>query len=207
MKMVFGAFRLPSDSGSTTGIGQNLAINLSDVFEVLYEDIGEVPPEQAAQERDAFFHGGIAAWSVFHDEHTASLLNSESYAARISNIKAVLAHIPDPDSGASRIFTILHSPGIGGSTLLRQIGWDLHREYPVLMVKRYDKRIRELVRNLYDKQKQGILLLADDTISDWERLKEDIRTLDRPCALVLSARENDKNGNVEKRGCIREGNQ
>lgn len=28
-------FRLPSDSGSTTGIGQNLAINLSDVFEVL----------------------------------------------------------------------------------------------------------------------------------------------------------------------------
>lgn len=196
-------FRLPSESGTPTGIGQNLAINLSDVFEVLYEDIGEVSSEQATQEREAFFRGGTAAWSVFHDEQTASLLNSETYMARLSNIKDVLAHIPDPDSGASRIFTILHSPGIGGSTLLRQIGWDLHLKYPVLLVKRYDKRIRELVRNLYDKQKQGILLLADDTISDRERLKEDIRTLDRACALVLSARENEKsNGNVEKRGCI-----
>lgn len=195
-------FRLPSESGSATGIGQNLAINLSDVFEVLYEDIGEVPPEQAAQERESFFHGGTAAWSVFHDEQTVALLNSESYAVRISNIQDVLAHIPDPDSGASRIFTILHSPGIGGSTLLRQIGWDLHRKYPVLMVKRYDKQIRELVRNLYDKQKQGVLLLADDTISDRERLKEDIRTLDRACALVLSARENEKNGSEDKRGCI-----
>lgn len=196
-------FRLPSESGSPTGIGQNLAINLSDVFEVLYEDIGEVPPEQAAQEREAFFRGGTAAWSVFHDEQTASLLNSEPYAARLSNIKDVLAHIPDPDSGASRIFTILHSPGIGGSTLLRQIGWDLHLKYPVLLVKRYDKRIRELIRNLYDRQKQGVLLLADDTISDRERLKEDIRTLDRACALVLSTRENEKSGgNVEKRGCI-----
>ncbi len=195
-------FRLPSESGSPTGIGQNLAINLADVFEVLYEDIGEVPPEQAAQEREAFFHGGTAVWSVFHDEQTASLLSSESYEARKSNIKDVLAHIPDLDSGASRIFTILHSPGIGGSTLLRQIGWDLHLKYPVLLVKRYDKRIRELVRNLYDKQKQGVLLLADDTISNRERLKEDIRTLDRACALVLSVRENEKNGSVEKRGCI-----
>lgn len=196
-------FRLPSESGSSTGIGQNLAINLSDMFEVLYEDIGEVPPKQAVQEREAFFRGGTAAWSVFHDEQTASLLKSESYTARLANIKDALAHIPDPDSGASRIFTILHSPGIGGSTLLRRIGWDLHLDYPVLLVKRYDKRIRELVRNLYDRQKQGVLLLADDTISDRERLKEDIRTLDRACALVLSTRDNEKSGgSTEKRGCI-----
>lgn len=56
-------FRLPSESGNPTGIGQNLAVNLSDMFEVLYEDIGEIPPEQAAQEREDFFHGDTAAWS------------------------------------------------------------------------------------------------------------------------------------------------
>lgn len=192
-------FRLPSETG-ITGIGQNLAVNLSEVFDVLYEDIGgESPPKQAKEEREEFFRGGTATWSVFYEEQTVTLLDEESYKKRISNIKDVLAHIPAPDSGASKIFTILHTPGIGGSTLLRQIGWNLHWEYPVLIVKRYDSRIKSLVRSLYDMQKRGILLLADDTVDDREQLKEDIRTLDRACALVLSAREKNGGSSAEKR--------
>ena len=179
-------FRLPSESG-ITGIGQNLAINLDEMFDVLYEDAGVVDNETANKELSSFYRGGCAAWSVLRNSNTVPLLDS-SYEKHLSKIKDSLAFIPEPNSGATRIFTILHDPGIGGSTLLRQIGWDLHRDFPVLLVKRYDSKIKTLVRNLYDKQKRGILLLADDNLTDRERLIDDVNSLDRACALILTER-------------------
>ncbi|MEA4954322.1 MAG: hypothetical protein VB096_02230 [Pseudoflavonifractor sp.] len=86
--------------------------------------------------------------------------------------------------------------------MLRQIGWDLHRDYPVLLVKRYDTRIKGLIRDLYDDRKKGVLLLADETIGERERLEADIHTLDRACALIVSARKTSDIGSGEKRGII-----
>lgn len=179
-------FRLPSDKGTIT-IGQVLANNLSDCFDVLYEDVGDVSAEEAEQHLNDFFRGGIAEWSVFRSGQVVSLYPERENNKLEQRIINLLSYIPD--SKSSRIITILHTPGIGGSTLLRRIGWDLHTDYPVLMVKRYDNQISNLVKNLYDKQKKGVLLLADDTINDLEQLKKTVRTLDRPCALVLTARD------------------
>lgn len=194
-------FMLPSENG-LMGIGEVMAFNLDGIFDVLYSDSPDVTPEQAAQECEDFFCGGAAAWSVFRDEQAVTLLREDSYQKRLSNIRDVLAHIPDPDSGASKIFTIFHAPGIGGSTLLRKIGWDFHMEYPVLLIKRYDNQIKNLVHDLYDKLKKGVLMLVDDTVGDIERLKEDVRNLDRACALIISTRNKTESYSVEKRGLI-----
>lgn len=82
--------------------------------------------------------------------------------------------------------------------MLRQIGWDLRLSYPVLMVKRYDSGISNLVKSLYDQQKLGVLLIADDTLNNLERLKQDITILNRPCALVLTSRDKGKDIANEK---------
>ncbi len=188
-------FRLPSEQGMVS-IGQVMANNLSDCFDVLYEDAGIVSAEQTAEQLRDFFRGGAAEWSVFRDGQVVPLYPERDYERLKQKIVDLLSHIPDPDSKLSKVITISHTPGIGGSTLLRQIGWDLHTTYPVLMVKRYDSKISNHIKRLYDHQKKGVFLIADDTVNELDRLKKDISLLDRPCALVLTARDSNEKSRI-----------
>ena len=190
-------FRLPSSDG-LKGIGQSLAVNLSEMFDVLYEDAGKVTAEKAEAELAEFYRGGIATWSVLRGDGAVRLLNGTDYQRRLDRIINPLSH--KPREQGEKIITISHEPGIGGSTLLRQIGWDLHKDYPVLLVKHYDVQKKEdwakNLINLYDKLGKGFLLLADDTIDNLDRIKEAILNLDRPCALLISSRKKGhSNGN------------
>lgn len=180
--------KLPSEEGCTR-ISNNLAMNLAEVFDVLYDDVGEVPPDTADSELSDFYHGGTASWSVFSYGQSCLLMRKNEYEKNLDEIRDTLKHIPEAHIVSQKIFNLIHAPGIGGSTLLRQIGWDLHKEYPVLLIRRYDSRIKNLVRQLYDDRKKGILLLADESVSDIARLKDDICTLDRACALIVSGRK------------------
>lgn len=179
---------LPSEDGGSE-ISNNLASDLSEYFDVLYDDIGSETLDVANAELNNFYHGGEAAWSVFLSEEALLLMRKTEYERKLQEIKNVLNRIPDSNFASKKIFNLEHIPGIGGSTLLRQIGWDFHKEFPVLFVRRYDIKIKNLIRQLYDDRKKGILILADESIADIDSLKDDIRTLDRACALIVSGRK------------------
>ena len=178
--------RLPSNDGITE-ITNNLALNLSDYFDVLYADVGAVPQEQFIVERDEFCHGGLPAWSVFQNQVALPLLRKTDFERHIGKIKDRLKALPKERS--KKVLHLTHTPGIGGSTLLRQIGWELHNDYPVLLAQRYDVNVKGMIQQLYDDRKKGILILADETLNDYERLKSDIVTLDRACVLIVAGRQ------------------
>lgn len=71
-------FRLPSDRGMVS-IGPVLANNLSDCFDALYDDAGEVSEEQADEQLQEFFRGGAAEWSVFRSGEVVSLYPFRDY--------------------------------------------------------------------------------------------------------------------------------
>ncbi len=179
---------LPSEDGCS-GISNNLALNLAEFFDVLYDNIGENPSATADIELRNFYHGGEAPWSVFSNEQVFRLMRKTEYEKRLEEIRITLNRIPDTSLASKKIFNLEHTPGIGGSTLLRQIGWDLHKEFPVLFVRKYNNQIKNLIRQLYDDRKKGILLLADESVSDIDCLKDDICSLDRACALIVSGRK------------------
>lgn len=179
---------LPSESGSRA-ISNNLAIDLAEYFDILYDNIGEEAPDTTNFELTKFYHGGEAAWSVFFNEQAFLLMRKTEHEKKLAEIRNILNHIPETNLASQKIFNLEHTPGIGGSTLLRQIGWDLHKEYPVLFVRKYNSQIINLIRQLYDDRKKGILLLADESVNDIDCLKDDICTLDRACALIVSGRK------------------
>ena len=179
---------LPSEDGCS-GISNNLASDLAEFFDVLYYNIGEESVDTSTAELSNFYHGSEAAWSVFSNENVFLLMRKVEYEKRLAEIKNALSRIPDPGFASKKIFNLEHTPGIGGSTLLRQIGWDLHKEFPVLFVRKYSNKIKNLIRTLYDDRKKGILILADEVVTDIDSLKADICSLDRACALIISGRK------------------
>lgn len=177
---------LPSNQGCRE-ISRNLALDLDTYFDVLYDNIGSESQESEKEKISAFYSGGTAPWCVFLNDSAIPLMRPLDYEKNLNVVRSALGR--KPDVASEKIFNLIHRPGIGGSTLMRKIGWDIHKDYPVLLVRKYNPNIKGLIQRLYDDRLKGILLLADESIDDVDRLKHDVCTLDRACVLVLSGRE------------------
>lgn len=176
---------LPSEDGLKQ-ISNNTALNLGVFFDVLYSNCGEAEYEEAQKSLADFYHGGLPSWAVFRHNGAILLMGKNTYEQKLEMVRDALRRMPE--KSGHKIINIIHSPGIGGSTLLRQIGWDLHLEYPVMLVRKYDNQISSLIMQLYDELKKGILIIADETINEIDKLKEDIKKTPRACALVVAGR-------------------
>jgi len=180
--------RVPSADGMKD-ISPNIFENLSGYFEVLHEAIGRVPEDQSQQEIKDFYHGAMVPWSAFFYDEVVNLFGQDDFNRIVHKIRTVLGSVPD--ILRHKLFYIQHQPGIGGTTLLRQLAWNLHTEYPVLVLKKYERgKINERIRQLYDMHaKKGILIVADEgqfTSTELEDLERDIISNERACALIIA---------------------
>jgi len=162
---------------------------LEEYFDILYYDMRQPDREEKEKHIKDFYHGGTVSWDIIDD--TVKIWNDD----KIKKIKNDITTALGKES-SKKLFFIKHKPGYGGSTLLRQIIWSLHLNYPVFYVKKYNAEIiRNEIINLYDYklEKTPIILAADDTLCDWQDLctlvSKDIK---RRCCLFLSCR-NDVN--------------
>ena len=200
---VVQSYRLPGSEGYVT-LSQNLFNNLRIYFKPLYdgcETDGDLGSEEA---RDAFYHGNLASWNTISYQHAVLLKEQEEFKRMCDSIKSLLG--TRQENGDSRLFFIQHKPGIGGTTLARQLAWELHKEYPVLEVHSYDSpELIKQVETLYDSVvgKQPIILISDDTFPFVDSLCEDIRRLERRCILIVACREgNALPAKYSKKTCI-----
>jgi len=178
---------LPSNDGLKE-ISVNEASNLNDYFEVLYNTCGNESPELVQDLLEQFFRGGMAPWCAFSSREIAELIRPADFDKYINRVRSQLGRIPDAKK--DKVFYLEHTPGIGGSTLLRQIGWTLHEDYPVLLIKRYKKgTVNKLITNLYDQLLKGVVVLADETFEHIDDLEQDIKNIPRACVLVASVRQ------------------
>lgn len=197
------SYRLPGSDGYVT-LSQNLYNNLRVYFKPLYDGCeadGDFGSEAA---RDAFYHGNLASWNTISYQHAVLLKEQDEFKRMCDSIKSLLG--TRQENGDSRLFFIQHKPGIGGTTLARQLAWELHKEYPVLEVHSYDSPgLVKQVEALYDSVvgKQPIILISDDTFPFVDSLCEDIRRLERRCILIVACREgNALPSKYSKKTCI-----
>ena len=200
---VVQSYRLPGSEGYIT-LSQNLFNNLRIYFKPLYdgcEAYGDLGSEAAKVD---FYHGNLASWNTISYQHAVMLKEQEEFKRMCDSIKSLLG--TRQENGDSRLFFIQHKPGIGGTTLARQLAWELHKEYPVLEVHSYDSPgLIKQVETLYDNVvgKQPIILLSDDTFPFIDSLCEDIRRLERRCILIVACREgNALPARYSKKTCI-----
>ncbi len=187
------SIEMPSDDGYKP-VNQNLYTNTSDFFELLHTDIGKEDNWQDAVNK--FYHGEEASWSVFYNSQLVEIIDSDVYKNKLIRIKKILSRIPD--NLQDKIFYLEHSAGIGGTTLLKKIAWDLHLEVPVLRLKKYRKAsIKDTIRDFYDNHtRSGILVIADEanfSETELSDLKRDIIYSERRCALIIAMRSRGNN--------------
>lgn len=106
-------------------------------FEFVHLEIGQ---DMTALNEWQFFHGDGASWATIRYGSIPVL--SPKADGFINTVK---------NGRSNTCYYIYHSPGIGGSTLGRQIGWKLSRDMPVLVAKKYHsgQYFETCLRNLY----------------------------------------------------------
>ncbi|MBL3645625.1 hypothetical protein JMN23_25130 [Bacillus sp. RHFB] len=180
--------QLPSSDGYKE-LSINQAQNVETYFEVLYKGSGQEEYQKADKLLSEFFRGGKAPWCAFETKEAAVLIPQTEFDRMIHKIRTQLGRIPDANK--DKIFYLEHKPGIGGSTLLRQIGWELHSDYPVLLIHHFDKnRIAKIITDLYDYLSKGVVVLADDNFENIAELEAVIKEIPRACVLIAAVRQN-----------------
>lgn len=182
-------FSIPGSDGPVS-LSENDRTNLVPYFDILYDGCEQADAERSKELQTEFYRGNRASWNVIANNFAVNLKKPSDYDSILQRIRTTLGITQQRPQ--QRILFIKHKAGLGGSTLVRQIGWSLHKDYAVLAAKYYEpNRITTLIENLYDNvlQKAPIIILADDTLPSLQSLCDDICRTDRRCILVVSCRE------------------
>lgn len=186
---IISSFSLMTKDGLVQ-IGENHRHNLSSCFEPLFDGCEMLEPELQDEARNSFYKGNsVASWYVIANQHAVQIRRPDEYKQLMDKIGSYLGVLQI--KAQKRLFFIKHRPGIGGSTFVRQLAWDLHKSYTVLYVKHYESgQIVKLIEDLYDNvlNKSPIVLVADDTLTSVKSLCDDVMRIERRCMLIISCR-------------------
>ena len=186
-------YLVPSTNGKVP-VSKSLRLKLEEYFDVLYIDKKRDNDSVCEKEKRDFYHGGIATWNIIDD--IDKLWKSDDIDKQvIHKIETILGNVGDN----KKLFSVKHKPGYGGSTIVRQVSWKLHTKYPVLYVKKYDPEIKSLIVNFYTLtvDKKPILLVADDTLINLDKLCQLMSEVDIRCCLLFSSRTSLYNGQFD----------
>lgn len=181
-------FSLPGSSGSVI-LSENERNNLAMDFIALYDHCDEENADRSEELKVQFYSGNTASWNTIANGYIPRLRTNNDFDQMKQIIKTLLGQ--QQQEPQKRLFFINHTAGIGGTTVARQLVWDLHTEYAVLEVRNYNpKTFKVQIQHLYDNvlDRSPIILLADDTLPFFRNLCDDVCKLERRCILVAACR-------------------
>ncbi|MBQ4901148.1 hypothetical protein KB559_20095 [Paenibacillus sp. Marseille-P2973] len=155
----------------------NFYSRLSDSFELVYKGIETGEMADSLRTNPEFFYRGMVPISWYGLKKHFDIGRNENKTA----VKKIVRDLEDK----GRVIRSLHySPGIGGTTAMRRIAWELHDTYPVLILKEHlgDETV-SVLEKLYNLCKLPILVLADsNNISavDARKLHSEIKAINFP---------------------------
>ena len=98
------------------------------------------------------------------------------------------------DGKGHNFLQLAYQPGQGGSTFLRRIAFEMHMEYPTILITRYIANITiSAIRKIYDKCRTDLLILIDCNnvqIDNAKLLWKEIRNENIPTTVVYLFRSN-----------------
>ena len=145
-------------------------------FEVLYQGIDEGYDEN---EEDYLNGSSILTWEGAHRQFAA--LRTKHPQHYVQKVEREL-------SNGARKAMLIHEPGYGGTTVARQIAYDLHTKYPTLILKQYKiSSIKTQLEHIYDCTNKPLLVIAEIpqaiTTDEFDRLKAQLSST-RPILLL-----------------------
>ncbi len=156
--------------------------NLTSYFEILDLSKGNDFNENIDEEN--FLLGKVNSWEVFKLNYDIMPIERSKYDSLKEFLKKSLGSV----EAESKMFTILHKPGYGGTILSKRIAWDMHYNYPVLLLEEYEiASTIQILQDFYSVCKRGILIIVDEnniSKSQMENFTKDIRNAKFPTAIL-----------------------
>lgn len=137
------------------------------------ETTGYISPNEFAQIEEYFelLHKGIQSNPTIEDER--SFLSGETKigwyglkhrfdAERMNFNKNYIRPIEQQlISGKGKVY-LVHEAGFGGTTVARRIAWELHNEYPTLILKQYKEvKVKEWISKIHQKTRKPVFVLLE----------------------------------------------
>ena len=138
---------VPTTFGAFVEIPKLKVNELCDI-EILSRNLcvtGKTDETHEREVEEEFYRGCTVSWWNFH--YPEQVLTRQNYKTFLRDVQNALENqIPKGERiGTAAIY---HQPGAGGTTLARQILWDLHQEYPCCVVKRLTKDTAKQIKAL-----------------------------------------------------------
>ena len=155
------AYQRKSFPGMKAGAEIEDNMRLEDYFEPVYLNLGTDINDAGRNIHDFYRGMRKISWSEL-------ALDLDLCRERYTN--DILPTVRQQIAESNRPFCrIGYKPGYGGTTMLRRMAWDLHKEYPTLIVRHYDASCVQLLLYLRSKLEEGtplILLIDNNDMSE-----------------------------------------
>lgn len=182
----FEGILLPSYNDTVKILNEALINNLRQYFEIVDMNIGK-EVENIYSEED-FLKGELISWEALNLEYDILTVAKDRYTDFIGDLEKSLKTV----SSRYKLFSLLHKPGFGGTTLSRRIAWDIHTQFPVVILNNYKgTETWSILTALYEVVKKGILIIADESIvsqSDIESIQKEAQNSIFPVVLLNVSR-------------------
>jgi len=160
---------------------------LCDSFNVVYKGIENNELDDPKKNNPEVFYKGETNISWYGLKRHFDIERKE--------YKAIEKKIRKDLEDKGRFIRSLHyEPGIGGTTVMRKLAWELHNEFPVLILKAYisEQTVNNVVK-LYNTCKLPVLILADSndvSAIDARKLHSELKIENFPFLIYFIERKN-----------------
>lgn len=147
---------IPSISSAKGDIEPDNYEAMKSVMEVLYLGIESSFDASTKNIRgESFLHGNVPAdWDVILDD--CFVVAQEKETEIRNNI------IHKLEDGSRSIYRIEYEAGLGGTTFMRRVGLQLHRDYPTVIVHRYiENDLASYLFEIYSRSLKHLVILVD----------------------------------------------
>lgn len=159
-------------------------------FELVHQNAADEDAKIESRTQPELFYEGREQLSWYGAKQGFAVLRNEV-------VQKLKKSITEMDNSYG-VFYVWHDPGMGGSTLARNLAYDMRLDYPVCILRQYTKETTAIqLSNLYKELRSSIIvfidssLLSPDQVSTFEN---EIKPMAFPFIFIYSCRK--KNGNA-----------
>lgn len=156
--------KLPGEEGKIFDITEAFNMELQDSFEVVYINIDKTEEDDAIKTVKSYFYRGDCdvSWCGLRDGFDVIRKDQVSIIEKINK---------DMQDRGRYLKRICYEPGVGGTTLMRRLAWELRVKYPTLIMKKYNEQSARNIQKLYDITYGQILIFVDSNNIEIEEVK------------------------------------
>lgn len=155
---------LPAENGGRVHLDENFAAELGDSFDTIYIDADREDELDSEKCNKMNFYKGIQEVSWYGLREQFDVIHPEK--------KKIEEKISQDMKDRGRLLRkVYYVPGIGGTTLMRRLAWELRESYPTLILNRLNEQTGKNLQKIYDLTHCPILIFADNNRVEFDEVK------------------------------------